>query len=535
METGRRDAGRRAQAPVQELLLDATQACLNGHWDRAATVVDDALRSYPDEGELLHLKGLSLARAGNREHAVCVLRRAVLLRPGSAQIHYNLAVTCVELARDDEAMVHYRHCLRLDPKHRDALWNFGEMLRLREHFAEATRCFEALESQNAHYPWLDYRLGCARSGGGNTTGAVRSFEHELARVDPNSPAESGPYPASALVHWEYAHLLLRAGDFDRGFVSYEHRFQAGDRTGVRCAAFESKRWQGEPLAGKALLIHGEQGLGDQIMFAALVPQILGEIGLSGRLVLAVAPPLVRLFALAWPDAAVVPHTPQAPASGPWLDNVDFESPICSLARWRMPADDGLRAQPPYLRAPEHERAVMRARLAALAPRSCRSLKVGLMWGSNPAPWDAKAAARATRKSIPLAELAPLAGLPGITFVSLQNHDLAFDAAHAAFDIVDCHEVLSDMACTAALIAEMDVVVSVDTSVAHLAAAMGTAPWLLLMERADWRWGVDEGACAWYRELTQLRQLEQGDWKPVVADLRERLALRRSHLSRVSWP
>jgi hypothetical protein len=516
---------------VQELLLDATRACLSGQWDRAVTVVDDALLSYPDEGELLHLKGLSLARAGNREHALLVLRRAALMRPGSAQIHYNLAVTCVELGRDDEATVHYRHCLRLEPKHRDALWNFGEMLRMREHFSEATRCFEALESQNVYYQWLDYRLGCARSGTGNSTGAARCFDRELARVDAAAPAELGPYPASALVHWEYAHLLLRAGELDRGFASYEHRFEAGDRTGVRCAAFDAPRWKGESLVGKALLIHGEQGLGDQIMFAALVPQVLSEIGLSGRLVLAVSPPLVRLFALAWPDATVVPHTPQTPAAGPWLDNVDFESPICSLARWRMPADEGLRTRAPFLHASEHDRAIVRARLAALAPRSGGTLKVGLMWGSNPAPWDAKAAARAQRKSIPLAELAPLAELSDITFVSLQNQDLAFDAANAPFDIVDCHEVLSDMACTAGLVAEMDVIVSVDTSVAHLAAAMGAAPWVLLMERADWRWGINEGGCVWYRELTQLRQLEHADWKPVVADLRERLALRRTHLKR----
>jgi hypothetical protein len=231
-----------------------------------------------------------------------------------------------------------------------------------------------------------------------------------------------------------------------------------------------------------------------------------------------------LFALHWPDTTVLPHTPQSPASGPWLDGLDFETPIGSLARWRMPEGDALRQQPPYLRATERDRVTVRARLAALAPQSTGTLKVGLVWGSNPASGDAKASNRARQKSIPLPEFAPLASLGGITFVSLQNHDVAMEAAHAPFDLVDCHEILSDLACTAALIAEMDVIVSVDTSVAHLAAAMGRAPWVLLMQRADWRWGVDEGGCVWYPELTQLRQQMQGDWKPVVADLAERLAL-----------
>ena len=259
-----------------------------------------------------------------------------------------------------------------------------------------------------------------------------------------------------------------------------------------------------------------------MMFASVLP----DLALSAkRIIFGCQPALVRLFNVSFSNIEVRPHAlPEQPMPLAAQETFDFQTTIGSLMQYQRPTAESFVGKVPYLAAAPEDVQAFKLRLQLLIPEG--RFKVGLMWGSNPATSEAWSQRRAQQKSVPIAQLQALvSGLQDqVSFVSLQNGLLAHEAALGPqLQLVTQHEYLLDMADTAALIANLDLVISVDTSVAHLAGAMGKPVWVLLKQRCDWRWLAQGRDSYWYPSARLFRQSRAGCWDDVIAQVAAALA------------
>lgn len=496
--------------PEHEQWMQAALDALNRKDSlRARELAGQVLRTVPEHALAMLTLGVAQASLGLRE-ALATLEQAVRLAPDNPMFHYNYAVTLAQFGVDDRAMMEYRTCLQIDPSHPDALWNYGEMLRLREHFAAALACFDRLTADRRHYPSLFHRMAVCCSALGLDERARELFEAALNQ-EPDD-----------LTHWEYAHFLLSREKFAEGWSHYAHRFACGKKISVFCAQYPYPQWDGKAHGNSVLLVHGEQGYGDEIMFASFLPGAMELTALRGmEIVLACRPALVRLFEASFPGLTVIQHQVDMPADISGLaagaDKI-FQCPIGNLPLHVGPLPE----QPPqaYLTAPDELVSAFNARLAQLPGKP--RLKVGLMWGANPGVKSQ----HGQQRNLPVRLLDRLAGLRGVRFISLQNAERGDEIADAPeLDCIDPSRSLHNFADTAGLIANVDLVISVCTSVAHLAAAMGKETWVLLQQRAEWRWGREREDAVWYPHVRLFRQAEPGDWHGVMREVRTALETR----------
>jgi hypothetical protein len=266
-------------------------------------------------------------------------------------------------------------------------------------------------------------------------------------------------------------------------------------------AYPVRQWNGEDIAGRTILLHGEQGFGDTIQALRYVPLVAAR---GGRVLLDVPPPLARL-------AARLPGVAELVTEGQAPSRFDFHSPLLSLPRAFATAPETIPADIPYLSAePE---AIARWGDATAGD----GFKVGLVWAGSPLHRSD------ARRSIAVEKLEPLLRLPGARFFSLQVGERAADLARLAPGLVtDLAPKLSDFAETAAVIAHLDLLITVDTAVAHLAGALGRPAWVMLRRVPDWRWLIDREDSPWYPTLRLWRQRTRGDWDEVVRRVRAAL-------------
>ena len=327
-------------------------------------------------------------------------------------------------------------------------------------------------------------------------GKVLHIRRELAEAEACFDRALAIEPASPWLHTYLGSLLLLEGRFDRCWAELEWFWRT---PAVRAAAhgLNAPRWDGAPLPGGAILLQAPLGgFGDNLMWARYVPFVAKRVG---RVVLQCPPELARLFGTLACAVQVVSGADPLPAC-------DAHAPLMSLAHL-LDMPDPRQAPPPYVQP----RAADAARWAKALGRH-RGLKVGLAWAANPAHPAAR------RRSIPLAELAPLAKVPGVTLVSLQRE---LDARPAW--IAAAGRPLADFADTAGLMSQLDLVISADTAVAHLAGALGRPVWIMLPSQADSRWLLDRDDSPWYPSARLFRQSTAWDWAPVVERVAEELA------------
>ena len=403
-----------------------------------------------------------LQMGGLLDEAEACCGKALELRPGDPDATNNLATIAKARGRLDVATAHCDDVLRIDPGHVGALNNLGSIaMRRGDHgLAEAT-----------------YR--------------------RALRID----------PGSAVTRYNLATTLLMLGDYGEGLDLYETRFEALPGPPTRSRALNEKlrsrpQWRGEPLGGKRLVVWAEQGLGDCIMMLRYLPH-LRERGVDsvtvfcdtaiGRLVQAMSA-VERVIA-----------TDEAAESLEF----DVHCPMMSLP-WAFGSRlDTIPDHVPYLAVPESMISAWAERLTSAIP------KVGIVWaGSRTLRDDA-------RRSIPFEQFAPLLALDGINFVSLQKGDAAEEWSGQDPDGRRCIDACSDFLDTAALIMNLDLVISVDTAVAHLAGALGRKVWLLNRFGSEWRWGLAREDSPWYPTMTIFREPREGAWDAVIEATRER--------------
>lgn len=428
--------------------------------------------------------GLALFHTGDRAAALASFDRAIALRADQPDAHSNRAMALHALGRYPEALESADRALFLDPRHVQALNNRGLVLR------ELDRCAEGLAA-------VDRALALAP----DFTDALASRAALLLSL--NRPAEAAAVaarvlaarPASPEAHWTVAIASLTAGDFARGLPEYEWRWQRPEcRTPRRDLG---PPWLGDvPVAGQTVLIHAEQGFGDSVQFS----RYAGVLARQGaRVILEVQPELVGLLATVPGAAEVVAWQPEPPAH-------DLHCPLLSLPLACGTTLETIPAAVPYVAADPTRVADWSARLG---PRT--RPRVGLVWAGSVFHTNDR------RRSIPLALLRPLLDA-GIEVVSLQRDVTPADRAWLAAEPRLRHwgDELEGFAATAAAIAALDLLVTVDTAPAHVAGALGRPVWLLLPFTPDYRWLLDRDDTPWYPTARLFRQPAPGDWAHVIA-------------------
>lgn len=462
-----------------------------GNIPESMALLGRTLAISPDQPLALLNLGIGLHKLNRLNEALGNLDRALALKPDLAAAHFRRGSVLQELGIHAEALKSTDAALAAMPRHLDAHLSRGGILMSLNRFEEALASFEhaiALHPDcvNAHI----FR--------GEVQKDLKRFDEALASYDRAISLE----PDNADAHWSKSNLLLLMGDYAQGWQLHEWRWKS-PYFSQNQRDFKQPPWLGESSpAGKTLLIHAEGGLGDIIQKCRYLP---AAQALGAEVILEVPATLARLMAGLKGDFRCVSRGEPLPA-------FDLHTPTISLPLVFGTTLATIPADVPYLHADADKVSAWRRHLGEKTrPR------VGLVWSGmvrrelDPNP--------ARKRGVSLQTLAPLLALP-IEFHSLQKHLLPEELATLADwpQIHSHHEALQDFSDTAALIEAMDLVITIDTSVAHVAGAMGHAVWVMLPFAPDYRWGVAGAATPWYPGARLFRQSARGDWSTVISEI-----------------
>lgn len=430
---------------------------------------------------LVNLAGLLLGQ-GDVPAALALVDRALRVNGDNAAAHCIRGIVLFNLGHDPDAVREFEQALASAPDMAEAHNGLANVRRRQGRLEDAIAGYSRAIAANPG-------LADAYSNRGVASASLRRIPEALADYD----AALARAPTHAGARWNRALALLLEGDYARGWPDYEERWRTVMRPHTR--AFPAPQWRGEDIAGKTILIHAEQGLGDALQFCRYVPLVAAR---GARVVCEVHKPLRRLFgALAGVSLLMTSDEAKPP--------FDLHCPMLSLPGAFGTTLETVPAAAPYLAA---DPVLVEAWRARLGPR--RRLRIGVVWAGRPDNQD-----HATR-SMPVEMLAPVLDA-GAEVHCLQKEVSAPDRAWAAPRGMIFHDhALADFAETAALAAQLDVVVSVCTATAHLAGALGLPVWVLLCFAADWRWLRDREDSPWYPTARLFRQPGPGDWPAVTA-------------------
>jgi len=528
-----RRAGGGGAAAVVSVLHEAQALFNQGRFDEATALCRKRVTSNPKDATALHLLGAVQWKQGRPRDAADTLRRAAAASPASADIQTLLGIIFQEQHESEKAVRHFERAYALAPTPASA-GNLGYALVLAERDLEqAERLLRAATAAGGLGPQPHRNLAHLLMGWGRLEEAEREARAALA-LDPAFPeaaitlfqilrrrgrvAESLPAfetalrhaPGDAETHWNkaIAHLLL--GDFEEGWREAEWRFSA---SGYAASVFPFPRWDGAAAPDATLLVHHEQGFGDTLQFVRYLPRLRGRVG---RVVLTCQEPLAGLLeGVEGADQVVVARTDR-----PIDVEADLQVALLSLPGLVGAHLDDIPPPPGLTVLP-----AIRSRWAERVGQG-RELRVGVCWQGNPD-------VRGDRyRSMPLDLLEPLAGVPGVRLLSLHK---GVGQAHLAASplrdrIEDLGGELADFTDTAAALQSLDLFISTDTAVLHLAGTLGVPTWGMLFVDADWRWLDGRDDSPWYPSMTLFRQERPGDWGGVVARVRQALAERAGVLT-----
>ena len=449
-----------------------------------------ALACKPDYAEAWDNLGSVLKAQNKQDDAIASYRRAIEVSPNYPEAHNNLGTALLEQGRIEEATGYYRKALSLRPEYPEAHFNLGTAIWELGQPDAAVVCYENAIALRPHDTDAMLNLGTALKELGRLDGAADCYRRVLA-VDPKHPE----------AHCNLGIVLLAQGELAAGWQEHEWRWQTPQLINAR-REFAHPQWYGETAIGSTLLIHAEQGFGDTIQFCRYARAAAAH-GL--RVILEVQRPLVRLL-------RDLPGVDEVIARGEPLPEFDLHCPMLSLPLALGLTLTNLPGFVPYLHADPDQVAAWQSRLPEMTGAGPR---IGLVWAGNPRSHSRSLAAVDRRRSLAPDRLAPLFKMHGLHYVSLQKGG---PRAPIDFPLTDVMDDMQDFADTAALIANLDLVISVDTAVAHLAAAMGKPVWLLDRFDACWRWFTGRRDSPWYPGLRLYRQPRPGDWDAVLAEV-----------------
>lgn len=455
-----------------------------------------AIAADPRAAESHYVAGRLFEAEGRIPEAEARYRAAIALAPADARTHNNLGCVLHMQGKLDAALSAYRRALELDPAQPEANQNY----------ASIARDTGALEQAIAGYQ----RQIAVNPNDAATFNNLANTYRELGRY-PEALASYGRAiaadPGYAEAHFSRSFVLLLCGDYREGWKEYEWRWQVSTYNAL-LRDFPGPIWDGRAIADGAVLLHAEQGFGDTLQFARYAPLVAER---CASVVLQCQPELKSLLRSVKGVASVVGQGETVP---PFAAHV----PLLSLPSVFGTTLDSVPWQEPYVHADPERVAAWRTRMESGKGR----FNVGLVWAGRAEQWDDR------KRSITLAALAPLGQAAGVEFYSLQKGEGSTQACSPpqGMRFHDLTARIQDFSDTAALISQLDLVITIDTSVAHLAGAMGVPTWVLVAHAPDWRYHLEGSDNPWYPTMRLFRQDRDGDWSgPIgrVADaLRERL-------------
>ncbi len=486
----------KSQDPETRFELAAALA-QSGQTGDAITAYQEVLALKPDSAEAC--VNLAQLYVDKRDYgaAMEVAQNAVRLRPRFAEAHLNLATALMGLKRNDEARVALDTCMRLKPELAQAYNNLGNILADEFDFVGAQREYQRALERNPQNAQALYNLGIAVLRQGDVQPSLEYFERALLLA-----------PDYAEAHHNRASALLLLGRFEEGLAEYEWRFRSRDFPSFRP---RWKVWEGGSPAGKTLVLVAEQGLGDTLQFVRYARMLSAE---GARVIVECNPALHPILARTPGVEQWIGPADPAPAA-------DGCVPLMSMPHRMQTRVETIPSEVPYIFADHERTAAWRDQVVEQG-----RFRVGIAWQGNPhAPFDRE-------RSIPLEHFAPLSRIPGVRLFSLQKGEGSEQLAEVAekSGIVDFGERLdaADGAFTdtAAIMQHLDLVITSDTAIAHLAGALGVPVWVALTAVPDWRWLLEREDSPWYPTARLFRQHEFGDWGEVF----KRMALELERLS-----
>jgi len=438
--------------PLDEILKLAGELLDGGRLGDAERLLDHVISAAPDAASALHMKGVLLCRTNRYDAAAKVMERAVGLVPDAVVFYRNLCPIYERIGRYDEAIRVGRHALESDQHDLQTLHNL------------ALVHYRRLE--------LDGSIACARCA---------------LELD----------PSAAGAHFQLAETLLLRGEFSEGWREYEWRYRIAGAV-PPLPPTTCPQWDGAPLIGRTLLLIADQGFGDAIQFSRYIPWACER---CLNVVIAADPIMHPLIGQLSPAVTLVERWDQCPPFAAYC-------PLSGLPRLHGTTLETIPANVPYLHADPERSAVWRQRLHDLIPSGAR--RVGIAWAGRPSH------SNDMNRSACLAVFAALAELDNIVLVSLQKGpgQAAIAGYFGRAPLVNLGAAVADFVDTMAVIETLDLVITVDTAVAHLAGAMGKAVWIMLPYAPDWRWLLGRADSPWYRTARLFRQPGPGDWGSV---------------------
>jgi tetratricopeptide (TPR) repeat protein len=486
----------------------------------------------PDDAEALNNLGAVLYDLGRKADAEAAYGQALTIRPGYFEARYNLGMVLQDLGRLHDALSAYRSALAIRPDHAKTCWNLGRVLSSLKRWPEAEVAYRQAISNQPDFAEAHYNLGTVLYALDRLSDACKAFQQALAlcpglpdihatlagvlvQLDRLQEAETSYRAALALradhheARFGLAVVLLSTGRFEEGWPLYESRYeQPGFVHSKMRSLLRCPQWQGEPLGGKSLLVWQEDGLGDTIQFSRYLPLLKAQG--AAHIAFACAPSLHRLFATVDGVDTILDHDAALERSSAYDCWASLLSAPCHLHTTvdTIPAPVHLE---PEISCVER----WRARLETLPAGP----KIGLVWKGNPRHHND------AHRSLPsLATLAPLWSVPGLNFISLQKGPAEDDARSAPVDrpLLHLGSDVTDFADSAAIVHQLDLVICVDTSIAHLTASLGKPCWVLLPGRdIDWRWLREQTGSPWYPNTVRLFRQTWGEpWSSIVDRVRQ---------------
>jgi Tfp pilus assembly protein PilF len=477
----------------------------------AEQIYRQVIAAAPRHADALHALGALALQAGRPAVAEGLIAQAIALRP-AAEFQLSRAHALLALRRPEEAAEAVRLVLRGRPQSADAHQVLGHALSDSGHPSAALEAYRTALRLKPGLPDIRNNLGMVLRQAGRLAEAEVEFRAAPVELEAlvnlsSAQKELGRFaeaeetlrqalrvaPDSAVLRYNWSLLMLLLGRAEEAWDGWEQRFRAGAVPG---RTFREPQWEGEALGDRTLLVHSEQGLGDVIQFARFLPNI------QGRVVFEAPPALMRLL-------SSVPGIPAMVPAGAALPGFDCVIPLLSVpARTQVAPVDV-----PYLFAQRDRVAAWRTHIGA------SGMRIGINWQGFRGRFEDRG------RSMPLAAFAPLAAMPGVRLISLQKGDGEDQIGGSAFPV----EVLEGLDAgpdafvdTAAVMMGLDLVVTSDTSIAHLAGALGRPVWVALRAVPDWRFMLGRGDSPWYPTMRLFRQAADGDWTTVFGAMAEAL-------------
>jgi Flp pilus assembly protein TadD len=460
-----------------------------GQDTEAITQLSTIITQFSGHPHPYFLLGISLFNLEKYSEAIDQISRAVAITPKIAEYHTYLGLALSKTGKKAIAKLRFKTAIELDPRQTDAAFHLGDILIDEGNPKEAIKYLQKAVEVKPDFVEMWNNLGLCHKALKQLQPAKNCFEKAIELKN--------DHPAS---HINLAMALLIMGDYPKGWQEYEWRFKMEESPLCCPPPDEVAIWRGEPLAGKNLLIISEQGFGDSLQFVRFIPILRKK---CAKLLFITQNNLITLL-------QSIPEVDLITNQNENLGHVDYYCPLLSIPHFLNTIIDTIPNTTPYIKSTPNLSSQWLARIGQ------NSIKVGLVWEGKPLFQNDPL----RRRSTTLEDFAPLASVANVKFFSLQKGSPAhqLETPPENMDIVNFDPQIVNFADTAAIIANLDIVITIDTATAHLSGALGKPTWVLLPFSPDWRWGLDYEKTPWYPNSTMFRQKQPNQWQEPILQM-----------------